>query len=385
MAGSRNKKTSTFALEAEILALHAAIDHEGLWRGVLGILRKALPVHRITLFLGHLGLAEARVVFTFPQIVETEEWYLERSRLNPFSPYIARNIGRPYYHFHEVVGPPEVFRKTEFYKRFAKTEGWDKGLSVMFWNREEMLAMFSLYRSPGDGDFTVSEREAVLDLARHIEIAIIRVQKINREENFRSALQAFSRTIPAPILLLDWDLETVFANLAAYESAAIWNLGRDKAASLNPRDCFRIPTAILKAVNRLKGQFTERREGTGSRRLPDQVTLRHPQMPELQVRINPTHYSPSPLARPGFVVLFHAPLDFTDEGGPDSRERFRQRALQALTPAERKVAAEVCLGKRNEEIATALNKSTLTVKTQLNSIFQKLGFRSRGELIARLK
>ena len=385
MADSEGRPVSTFFPEEEILTLHAAIDHESLWRGVLGILRKAVPVHRITLFLGHLGLAEARVVFTYPQIEETEEWYQERSRLNPFSPYIARNIGRSYYHFHEVVGPPEVFRKTQFYRKFAKAEGWDKGLSIMFWNRKEMRAMFSLYRSPKEPDFTVEEREALLDLARHIEIAIIRVQKINREENFRSALQAFSRTIPAPILLLDWDMEPVFSNLAAYESAAIWNLGRARAASLNPRDCFRVPAAILKAVNQLKQQFTERREGSGSKRLPDAVNLKHARMPELQVRINPTHYSPSPLARPGFVVLFHEPLDFNNETGPGKHGRLKERALQELTPAERKVAAQVCLGKRNEEIATALNKSTLTVKTQLNSIFQKLGFRSRGELIARLK
>lgn len=373
------------SLDGEILTLHSAIDHEGLWRGVQGLLQKALRSSRITLFLGHLGLAEARTVFTDPPIEGREDWFRERARLNPFSPFIAKHIGRPYYHFHEVVGPPEQFRQTAFYRRFAEPEGWDRGFSVMFWNRREMRAMFSLYRGPAEPDFSIAEREHLLDLSRHIEIAIIRVQKINREETFRSALQAFSRTIPAPILLLDWDLETVFVNLAAYESAALWNLGPARAASLNPRECFRVPSPILSAARQLKAYFTERRESTDGRRLPDAVNLQHPKMPQLQARLSAAHYSPSPLARPGFFVLFQDPLVFPTASHGLEENRFRERALQALTPAERKVLTQVCLGRRNSEIAVELRKSPLTVKTQLNSIFQKLGLKSRGELIARLK
>lgn len=369
-------------LEGEILQLHAAIDQESLWRGVLKLLHKAVPAHRVTLFLGHLGLSEARVVFTDPPIDKGDDWYRERARANPFSRFIEQHIGRTHYHFHEVVGPPAEFRKSGFYRRFASAEGWDKGLSVMFWNDGEMRAMFSLYRAPAQPEFGIGEREFLLDLARHVEIAIIRVQKINREENFRTALQAFTRDIPAPVLLLDWSLKPVFVNLAAYEMAAIWNLGRDKAARLNPRDCFRVPYAVQSAVEGLKEQFTGSCEGIDRKRLPQAVTLRHPRSSELQARVSAVHYSPSMLARPGFIVFFSEPLTPDPAGVPG---RYRERALQQLTPAERKVVAEVCLGKSNEEIAAALNKSILTVKTQLNSVFQKLELRSRAELITRMR
>jgi DNA-binding CsgD family transcriptional regulator len=322
------------------------------------------------------------VVFTDPPIEETESWYAERARMNPFSAYIERHIGRPFYHFHEVLGPPETFRQSEFYRRFARLEGWDKGLSVMFWNGPEMRAMFSLYRGEEEPDFTEAEREGLLRLSRHIEIAIIRVQKINREENFRGALQAFSRTIPAPVILLDWNLDAVFVNLAAYESAAVWNLGREQAARLNPREGFRLPAPIQRAAWQMKAAFTGNDPSLPKRRIPEARTVEHPEIPTLRARINPAQYGPATLARPGFVVLFQESFPPASEAGAAN---YRERALQALTPAERKVANEVCLGKRNREIAASLNKSTLTVKTQLNAIFQKLNIRNRAELIARLK
>lgn len=382
------KNPSQRILEAPgegILHLHSAIDHDGLWKGVRLLLREAFRFRRITLFLGHLGMAEARVVFTDPPIEESRAWYRERARLNPFSPFIEKNIGRDCYHFHEVVGPPETFRKTPFYQQFARREGWDKGISVMFWTGDEMRAMFSLYRGPKDPDFSASERQNLLSLARHIEIAVVRVQKINREENFRSALQAFSRTIPAPLILLDWLLNPVFINLAAYESVAVWNLGRLKARSVNPREYFRTPPPIVHAVGELKRKFMERSDADHRRRLPDPVDVAHPSIHGLRARVQPAHYAPSTLARPGFVVHFTEPLEISGDEESADYAKYRARALQELTPAERKVVAEVCKGKRNEEIATVLNKSILTVKTQLNSVYQKLDIRSRSELIVRMR
>ena len=381
--GAREK--ATVRLEEEILQLHAAIDQDSLWRSVLRLLRKALPCHRVTLFLGHLGMAEARVVFTDPPIDRGDSWYRERARINPFSPYIEQHVGRSHYHFHEVVGPPEVFHRSPFYETFAKVEGWDKGLSIMFWNGREMRAMFSLYRAPGQADFTPGEREFLLDLARHIEIAIIRVQKINREETFRSALQAFTRNIPAPVMLLDWALKPVFVNVAAHESAAAWNLGRDKAARLNPREVFRVPAAILAAAQDLKKQFTGSQDGIDRKRLPEALTLPHPRIAGLRARVSPVHYSPAMLARPGFIVLFLETQWRDDNSTAEAQQARRERALQQLTAAERKVVEQVCLGKRNAEIASALKKSPLTVKTQLNAIFQKLNLKSRAELITRLR
>lgn len=63
----------------------------------------------------------------------------------------------------------------------------------------------------------------------------------------------------------------------------------------------------------------------------------------------------------------------------------RMRSLQELSPREREIALLVCEGLSNAEIARQLRKSVLTIKTQLNAVFRKLGVTSRTRLMAMLR
>ncbi|MEM9158983.1 MAG: LuxR C-terminal-related transcriptional regulator [Verrucomicrobiota bacterium] len=371
--------------DSGVLSLHAAIDRESLWHGVRDLLECVCDFKRVTLFLGHLGMGDARVVYTNPEIPQSSDWFEERGKLNPFSPWIADHVGAPYYLFRDIVGGAAAFRKSEFYERFAKAEGWDKGMSVMFWEGEEMRAMFSLYRAPKQKEFSDEEVKLILSVARHIDIAVARVQKIHRDQNFRNALQSFTRTLPAPLLLLDWKLKLVFANLAAYESAATWNFGEERARSYNPRECFRIPGPVLEAVNAMKNRIQSIPPKELASKMPEAVVVDNASNAKLKAKVSPASFSQSSLARPGFFVLFQEPFDLDEEMAPEVLAERKRRALQALTPAEREIVKHICKGERNAEIAESLNKSVLTVKTQVNSIFQKLGIKSRAQLVSRLK
>ncbi len=55
-----------------------------------------------------------------------------------------------------------------------------------------------------------------------------------------------------------------------------------------------------------------------------------------------------------------------------------------LTSAEREVALLALAGKSNNEIAEARHCSVRTVANQLQSVFRKLGIRSRAELAAKV-
>lgn len=55
--------------------------------------------------------------------------------------------------------------------------------------------------------------------------------------------------------------------------------------------------------------------------------------------------------------------------------------LTTLTKREREVAALVCRGLRNKQIAHRLSLAEGTVKVHLCRIFQKLGVQSRSSLI----
>ena len=53
-----------------------------------------------------------------------------------------------------------------------------------------------------------------------------------------------------------------------------------------------------------------------------------------------------------------------------------------LTPAERRVVDMICDGLTNREAAAALFVSVRTIDTHVAHIFQKLGLRSRTQLVA---
>ncbi|MFF4574383.1 response regulator [Streptomyces sp. NPDC001410] len=67
--------------------------------------------------------------------------------------------------------------------------------------------------------------------------------------------------------------------------------------------------------------------------------------------------------------------------GDDTRRPDRNTA-EALTPRETQVLSRMAEGLRNDQIATQLGISTVTVKTHINHIFTKIGVVDRGQAIA---
>lgn len=372
-------------LQSELFALHAAIEPEALWLATRSLLRAAVGFHRVTLFLGHLDMGDARLVYTDPPIEDWPAWFEARGRDNPFSRWIEEHLGATHYLFKDVVGPPSQFRSTDFYRDFARAEGWDKGLSCLFWHKGKgsLRAMFSIYRSPREKEFRADELELLLSLSSQIEVAVTRVQRIQREQNFRAALETFNRTMPVPLLLLDWELKIVFANQSAYESLAVWNHGPEKARAYKVRSNAWIPAELDSAIRELKAEIQRREPKSLAKRMPATRVVPNARLPGYCAHISPAHYGQRSLARPGFFVLLQEPQPPRHE--EEGAQAWKLRALRELTPAERELAREACKGYSNAQLADRLSKSILTVKSQMNSIFQKLGIRSRAELIARFK
>ncbi|HEX3549677.1 MAG TPA: LuxR C-terminal-related transcriptional regulator [Candidatus Elarobacter sp.] len=57
--------------------------------------------------------------------------------------------------------------------------------------------------------------------------------------------------------------------------------------------------------------------------------------------------------------------------------------IAQLTPAERRVLAELCKGKRSREIADAFGRSFNTINNQTRAVFSAFGVRSRAALVAK--
>ncbi len=60
----------------------------------------------------------------------------------------------------------------------------------------------------------------------------------------------------------------------------------------------------------------------------------------------------------------------------------KRRGVVKLSPAEAAVVGQLAQGLTNREIARALGKSAATVKSQLDSVYRKLGVNSRLRLIS---
>lgn len=370
------------AYREPLLRLSAAMEVEELWEGVLALLQQAFQHRRITLFLGHLGMKEARRVFTFPPIPEAATWFEQRARQNPFSPWIEANIGKPYYHFEEIVGPPEVFRTTPFYAQFASVEGWDKGLSGLFWREKSLRGMFSIYRGSDQEAFGTADFGRLLDLMPFMEAAVVRVQRFYRERNFRHALESFNKTDPVAMLLFDWELRLVYANGEAYRKIAVWNFGPERARGYNARECYQMPDDLRLQMESMRQQMEHAEWHRATRQRLGTVSLRHSGLPGYSAEITPVLFDKG-LARPGFFIIVRGQESRSAEAaGSGTADSLRYRSL---TPAEREIVREVCAGLSNQEIAEKLHKSIRTVKTQMHAVFQKMGVDSRTRLIASVR
>jgi DNA-binding CsgD family transcriptional regulator len=355
---------------------------EPLWRAVRAVTRAALAPHRVTLFLGHLGMGEARVVLTDPPIAEPADWYAERGKLNPFSPYIEANRGVKFYRFSDLLPARPAFVKSEFYRRFAQPEGWDKGVSALYWSRGEMKAMFSLYRAPAQPDFTDAELALLRYLYPFVGTAVARVQRLHTERLARRGLEEFNRNIPVGLACLDWDLRVEFANPEAHRLCALWNFGAEAARAYNPRDTFVLPPPVLAACAGLREAVLARDPKRPISQPGDIAHVEPAAANGLRAQLSVVNNPASALARPRFLVV----LDSRPAVPVPARaaaEKLNQ--LRDLTPREREIALLVCDGQTNAEIAKRLSKSVLTIKKQLNSVFRKTGMKSRARLMALLR
>ncbi len=364
--------------------MHAATEVEELGRAALPLLRAAFaPAVRATLFLGHFGMREARRVFTDPPMEETTEWFKERGRINPFTAYIHGNRRATHYRFRDVLGPTEKFKATEFYQKFAAAEGWTDGMSGLFWKGDEVKAMFSVYRAPGGPEFGPADVARLKVLRPHLETAIDRVMVLHTERLYRKVLEEFNRHIPLGLMLLDWELNPVFANTEAVKECAVWCHGPKIARGLISRDRLELPPPVRAICERLREEILKANAKDRPVFAHPLERLTHPSLPDRLAAVSAVNASAGLLAKPGFLVVLE---DRSMERQPLAHIAVeKQRLLWVLTPSEREVALLICEGCSNAEVSRRLKKSLLTTKKQVTSIFAKMNVPSRARLMALLR
>jgi len=143
-----------------------------------------------------------------------------------------------------------------------------------------------------------------------------------------------------------------------------------------------MPADVAALCSERKTAWSRPGEGGGHFSGRNNVAIAHRTLPGFQASVRLVHLDPPGLGMPLFVVVFEntdEPLINLPRAGTREFSQFAR-----LSVCEREVAELVCKGESNKEIAAHLGKSALTVKTQLQSIYGKLGKVGRGRLISLL-
>ena len=368
-------------LEEPLLELHAACEIGPFWKAARRLLENALPIHFACLYLRPSSLTPS-AIFRDGAPFRTNAEFQRFHEINPIPSFFDAHLQAVAVRLSDIVPEAELMR-SEFYQTFL-ARGDDRYLACLnFRQQQTLLAMICLHRTRLHRDFSEIEMQLLELIYPHLKTALKRVLAWHREHTERFLLGALVSHLPLATVLLDWDLSVLFCNGAARELAVVWNLGSERARSLKIREHFSLPGEIQAECQTLKSNWipSQSRRQVSS---PNHTSvIHHPNMPELRLIVSLLDLAPSRLSMPAFMLRFEDRRNFAELDLSAAPSPLCQ--LGRLSHREQEVAQLVCSGHTNKEIATMLGKSVLTVKKQLQFVYEKLRVSSRTKLINLLR
>ncbi len=353
------------SLAENFAALRAALDLEELWRSVVTLLDAMLPNFH---YVAALPCVEDRPVWvssTQPRRNEPGYWERLISSEPPLARIIAENPFSKLAYLNDHW-PQEELSKTEFFKQVMEVDGWRYAAGFLLWGEDEFLGHIGMNRTEEQGPYLSHERAMLEGLYPYIDEAVKRVAAFDAERAKRAALEEVLKQVPDGMLILDWQLKSVFSNRAADEACQLWNENRGG-------DTNALPPEVEEAAGKLiaDSEILLRQPPPGKLEAP--VTqIFHSKVPGLGARLRILHPRIKQAIKPHCLIEFSRVMPRT--GGESAV------AAYSLTKAERRVADLVALGKSNPAVAVELHLSVHTIRAHLREIFAKLSVTNRAEL-----
>jgi len=363
-----------------LLDLRAAQGFKEFWRSARRLLHSALPAATIW-FAPAPDWVPLSAAFFEETALETESQFQRFQERHPLKAFLLANPQKHLATLSEVMTDAELLR-SGFYREFMAPRHERFSAVLAFRHQTSLRALIGLNRLQNDRDFSPAELRTLRSLHWHLDEALNSVRKLQRERSARGVLELMLAPLPLPIVALDWELEVLYHNRAANESAKLWTRGHAAARCLKPASRFEMPADVAAFCSERKAAWSRFGERVGHLSGRTNVAIAHRTLPGFQASVRVVHLDPPWLGMPLFVVLFensHGHLTHLPREGTREFSQFAR-----LSVCEREVAELVCKGESNKEIAAHLGKSVLTVKAQLQSIYGKLGKVGRGRLISLL-
>ena len=312
----------------------------------------------------------------------SEEEFKLFQEISPLAGFLAARPGTTLVRMSDVIADADLV-ETDFYRRFMKPHGDRFFACLCFWHSGVFQGMIGLHRTAAQRDFADVDLALLARLYPHFDTVFQQILSLHRERAVRLSLEQLLVKLPIATVLLDWDLRVSYRNQMAVELSALWRFGPFRARLEKHTSDFALPEAVLDYFTAFKSEWNPSHHRECPLLEAGGVAIRHPAIPGLRAVVNLLQLDAAPLSMPLFLVRLEHRSSPGEADGNGATDTFPSMAR--LSPRERDVARLVGQGCSNDEIASQLGKSVLTVKKQLRSVYEKLDLSGRGRLIAFLR
>lgn len=337
---------------AERAALLKALDMGALWQACAALVTRALPCHSCSL------------MFDIDGYEPRQGRHFLATAVDEAPPVTSLSVSAPY-----LAANPRVRRYT--YSQIASQDtlaaarlqaqnpgpGWREFIHLAFWNDRRLETVLSIRIRAEHQRLSECELAFLDELYPALDASLQRVRLLETERTRYKALEALLlHRLPLAIAVIDEQLDLLYLSPEARRICACWG-----ESAGNGR---RLPQAVERAL-------APSLRGGGGRAEVSVALPGHPQGARLRLEVG----APSELA----AHRVHYLLTFAPETGGAPPARLLP-LLNRLSPSERKVAALVAQGLRNDDVALRLCRSRKTIESQISSIYRKLDIGNRAQL-----
>lgn len=366
--------------EKHLLALHAAIDGQSLWKEGRRLLHRCFENHFIAGAFAFQGGEPMIVKRGKPAPPRDAEWWARNMAAHPMLDLLVEKPHRNIIRVTDVMSAEEI-KEHPYYDEFMVPDGWLYSVGIVFReeNGDRVIGMLAVNRREEQGDFSPEEMALFDRLYPHLETAFQRVGRIQAGQATTMSLAAMLSRLPLPVAVVSWQGEISHINDPARQACLDWNSPSPGKPSSENLSRAILPGEIQERCIALAREVDEATSTNAGHPPLESVTVSHPRATAFNAIIERILPQDEPMSAPAFLVRFERDSEETDPGKltPALLSQYCN-----LTTAEKAVAELILEGQSNSEIAASLGKSTATVKKQAESIYRKLGIHDRRRLIA---
>ncbi len=351
----------------ERMELVKSLDMADLWRSCSALISRALPCHSCSLLFdidgyqphqGRHHLAETR-----------DEGARLATSLDVAAPYLDANPQIPWYTFSQIAS--QDAHAAERLRAQNQAPGWREFIHLAFWSGPRLEAVLSIRIRAEHPELSERELSFLMDLYPLLDASLQRVRALESDRVRHKTFEALLYELPIAAVLVDGNLVPSYMSREAKRLCRRWSEDTERSGHL--------PRAIEAPLRRWMEGAPCRDARTAP--MPEcnaAFAVEHPRRPNLRLRMEVSS-APRPACTHAHHLLILTPDD-QDGGAIDADSPRALPLLKCLSPSERKVAALVAAGLRNDMIAERLCRSRKTIESQISSIFRKLNVANRTQL-----